>query len=150
MLRAISEMAVASSVRSLPDNPICDANWRPFWRASTMSLSRLIGTMISSDATAVALARWRGQQIKPFVQIEGRSNAIEGQAELNHGKGHVRLKTNHDHLGAAQPGGLRNPAQSARRKRVHHVENGQIDDDAPRSILSDLGCQLVLELHQIG
>src|SRR5438093_13578717 len=55
MLRASSEMAVATSVASLDENPRSEASARPSWRAVTMSLSLWIGTRTSLVASNVSL-----------------------------------------------------------------------------------------------
>src|SRR6266566_5287178 len=55
MLRASSEMAVATSVASLDENPRSEASARPSWRAVTMSLSLWIGTRTSLVPSDVSL-----------------------------------------------------------------------------------------------
>src|SRR5207249_9285424 len=49
---ASSEIAVATTARSVEGNPHCDASCRPFWRAQTMSASQSIDTRTSSAMSA--------------------------------------------------------------------------------------------------
>src|SRR5688572_29650393 len=90
MLRATSEIAAAISVTSAPLKPSSSASDRPRWRAVTMSTAELIAVRfsVSIDRNAFCLQVQVG---KPFLQIEGGADALQGQPELNHGKSNVRL-----------------------------------------------------------
>jgi hypothetical protein len=76
MLRAISEIASAIIVWSVLENPVIAASSRPRWRAVTMSPSRSIGTLISSDTVTTPL-RDSADLHEPFLQVEGRCDALE-------------------------------------------------------------------------
>src|SRR5258708_28342709 len=101
MLRAISEIAVAIRVRSLPENPICDARFRPFCRAATMSPSWVMGTRVSSCDTANILAHPGGQQVQTLFEIKSRGDTIERQLKLHHRKGDFGLNSDDHHFRAA-------------------------------------------------
>src|SRR3712207_1100650 len=81
MFRAISEIAVASSVRSVPVNPSPDASSRALDRATTTSSSDSIGSRISS-ATVVALLQQRGEVFEALLEVERRVDVLEAQTEL--------------------------------------------------------------------
>src|ERR1700704_5505134 len=100
MLRAISEIAVAMIVRSVPANPICEASSRPFMRAVTTSPSRAIGTQVSSGATVAAPARSAREQFHALLEIERRGNIVQCQAQLHHGECDVGLDPDDHGLGA--------------------------------------------------
>src|SRR5438128_2125355 len=57
MFLASSEIAVATTARSVVGNPHCDAKSRPFWRAETMSASQSMDTRTSSAMSANLMAR---------------------------------------------------------------------------------------------
>src|SRR6266851_10511846 len=104
MLRAISEIAVAMIVRSVPANPIRDAISRPFMRAVTTSPSRSIGTRVSSGATIAAPALSGREQFHALLKVERRGDIVQCQAQLHHGERDVGLDPDDHGLGAAQPG----------------------------------------------
>src|SRR5437762_2049174 len=97
MLRVTSEMAVAMKVRSVRVKPIRSASSRPFCRATTMSLSVVIG-MTSSSATAVA-APHPGplvQEGEALLKIQCGVDVLQAHPELDHGEGHLRLDPHDD------------------------------------------------------
>src|SRR6266567_4161531 len=128
MLRAISEIAVAIRVRSLPENPTSTANSRPLWRAVTMSASRSTDTRVSS-ATVAALPHLDLEQLEPFLEIERGIDPAERQAELDHRHRDLRLDADDDGPCAAQLGRLGNAPKRSRRERIHDVERSDVDDD---------------------
>src|SRR3712207_9541646 len=76
MFRAISEIAVASSVRSVPVNPSPEATSRALERATTTPSSDSTGTRISS-ATVVALLQQRVQVVEALLDIQGAVDALQ-------------------------------------------------------------------------
>src|SRR5688500_7341241 len=116
MLRAISEMAVATTASSPLVSPICPASARLSRRAATMSWSWTIGIRISA-ATGPALPALceLGQAI---LEVERGGHLVEGQAELDHREGDVGLDADDHRVGAAQGGDLGDAEQGARRERV--------------------------------
>src|SRR5437016_12795649 len=109
MLRVSSEIAVATSVRSVGPNPSAAASSRPFWRAKTTSASERTGIEVSpgrstsaafgrgagpSDAAARRRSRPTGlpflddplplpvQQREPFFQVERGVDVLQRQPQL--------------------------------------------------------------------
>src|SRR5439155_24153921 len=133
MLRVSSEIAVATSVRSVGPNPSAAASSRPFWRAKTTSASERTGIDVSpatsasapslgpgpSDGTARRRSRPTGlpfladplrllvQEGEPFFQVERGVDVLQGEPPLHHRERHLRLKADDDRLGPAQPGHVR-------------------------------------------
>src|SRR5688572_13013168 len=105
MLRASSEIAVATSVASLAEKPFCSANVRPLRRATTRS---------ASDATEIRMSKLDSHSANfvisgfPFevrdapLEIQSGRNVFQRYPELNHGKGDFRLNTDDHRLGATQ------------------------------------------------
>src|SRR5712691_5637608 len=162
MLRANSEIAVAISVASVAENPTRDANARPCWRAVTMSLSALIGTTVSSAKARApspigangslrsgSLSGLPVQVREALLQVERRSHPFERQTQLDHRKGNLRLNPDDHGLGPAQAGHVREVAQRAGREGVHHVQGGDIHDDAARAELAHLRHQRLPEFFQV-
>src|SRR3712207_4390374 len=110
MLRAISEIAGARSVRSVPEKPSCAASSRAFERATTTSSSRSIGTRISS-ATVVALLQQRVEVGEALLEIQGAVDILEAQAELHHGERDLRRDADDHGVRPAQPRHVRDAAQ---------------------------------------
>src|SRR4030095_1107890 len=101
MLRASSEMAVATTARSVVANPQCDASSRPFWRAATMSASQSMGTRTSSAMSAHLLAGALPLAVKvrkAFFQVQRGRDALEREPELDHPERHLRLHSHADGL----------------------------------------------------
>src|SRR5690348_10054901 len=130
MLRAISEIAVASSVRSVLEKPSAAPILRASWRAVTTSASVRIATRISS-ATDVRLlvVELALEERQALLEVERRVHVLEVHPELDHRERDLRLDADDHGLRAAQPGHVRDPAQRARDERVHHVQRGDVDDD---------------------
>src|SRR5882724_6450385 len=105
MLRATSEIAVATSVRLVPARPACAAMSRPRCRAVTMSESWAIGTRVSAGMVA-ASPHPAGEQLETLLEVERGGDAVERQAELDHRERDVGLDADDDRRGAAQLGRL--------------------------------------------
>src|SRR5262249_52993064 len=143
MLRAISEIAVASSVWSVDGMSSSTASARARWRAVTTSASDSIAMRSGSK-----FARFL-QQRQALFQIQGGVYGLEAHPELDHRERHLGLDA-HDHrAGAAQPRHLRDAAQRARDERVHHVERRDVDDDPARAVAGDLGHHVVAQLQDV-
>src|SRR6266852_5115587 len=105
MLRASSEIAVATRVESISEKPKESARARPFWRAATMSLSVLIGTRIAWFTFGQSLGAAVEpvlQVVQAFFQIQGRHDSLQGYAQLDHGEGNLGLNPDDDRFGPAQ------------------------------------------------
>src|SRR5262245_20650272 len=106
MLRESSEMAVAISVSSVPEKPMDTAISRPRLRAVTMSCSAWMGTQTSSGmrtpvAGAIAAAQGAvAEKLQGLFQVQRGGHAVQLQAQLGHGEGHLRLDA-HDHRAGA-------------------------------------------------
>src|SRR5262245_21682391 len=127
MLRASSEMAVATTARSVVENPQCDASSRPFWRAATMSASQSIGTRTSSTMSAHLVARSLALAVKvgeALFQVQRGRDTLEREPELDHRERHLRLNPYDDGLSPAEPDHVGDVAEGARRERVDDVEGG--------------------------
>src|SRR5882757_1203166 len=96
MLRAISEMAAATRVTSAPENPRASAISRPCWRAVTMSIVDRTSTRTSLFGGLCMLLGLLVQERQSLLEVEGRADPLEGQAQLHHRKSHFRLDA-HDH-----------------------------------------------------
>src|SRR4051794_1665113 len=129
MLRATSEMAVAIRVWSVPEKPPAAAISRPFWRAATTSASAAIGIRASA-VTDRALSARPAQELQPFLEVEGRRDAVERQAELDHGERDLRLNSDHHRLGTTQLGDIRDAPDRSRGKRIEDIERRQVDHHA--------------------
>src|SRR4029450_13026973 len=152
MLRASSEMAVATTARSVVANPQCDASSRPFWRAAARSAGQAMGTRTSSAMGGHLLAGALPLAVKvrkAFFQVQRGRDALEREPELDHRERHVRLNAHDDGLGPAEPDHVGDVAEGARRERVDDVEGGDVDDHAPRAHLADRHDQRVAELLEV-
>src|SRR6267378_7624878 len=153
MLRASSEMAVAMSVASLTEKPVCSATARPCWRAVTTSLSDAIRICVSAAKAPAPLVDAPGlllQIRQAFLQIECSGNVFERQSELHHRKGHLRLDADNDGSSTAQADHVRDLEQGARGKRIHHVHRGDVHDDPRGSAAHHLLHQRRAQLEKIG
>src|SRR5437868_2236645 len=112
MLRAISEMAAAISVISDPAKPSSVASSRPCCRAVTMSIVEWISKRISSAGFCMMLG-FQIQEGQALLEIEGGAHPLEGQAELNHGEGHLGLDADDYRVGAAEVEHVRDVAKRA-------------------------------------
>src|SRR5579862_3418762 len=129
MFRATSEIAVAIKVRSVPLNPMFRASSRPFWRATTMSESCRIGTRISL-ATAAAPRCRLPQAVQTFLEIKRRVDSFQGEPELDHREGHVRLDADHDRSRPPELDRVGHPPEGPGRERVQDVKGRDVHDRA--------------------
>src|SRR5712692_8682585 len=148
MFLAISEMAVATMVRSLPENPASAANSRPRWRARRMSCSEPIWSRLSSSIAHPPSAPVQDGQ--PLIEVQAGGDPVEPQSQLDHGESDLWLET-HDHgIRTAKPAHLRDVEQGPDGERVHHVGRGHVHDDPLRPQLPHLPCEVVLQPGQVG
>src|SRR2546422_9210077 len=140
MFRASSEMAVATTARSVERNPHCDASSRPFWRAITMSASRSMGTRTSSAMSADLTFRALALAVEvrqALFQVQRGRDPLERKAQFDHGEGHLRLDPHDDGLRPAEPDHVGDVAEGPGRERIDHVEGGDVDDDPSGPDLAD-------------
>src|SRR5215510_13766877 len=152
MLRASSEIAVATTARSVDEKPTCDASSRPFCRAETTSESQSIATRTSSAMSSNLLIVSLPLAVevrKALFQIQRGRDPLEREPELDHRERHLRLDADDDGLGTAQPDHVGYVPQGPRRERVDHVERGDVHDDAPGADFADLQHQGVAQLLEI-
>src|SRR5215208_6412062 len=151
MLRATSEIAVASSVWSVLVSSRPTASSRARWRAVTTSASDSIA-MRSSAASGGTVARslLALEQGEALLQVQRRLDVLEVHAQLDHGEGDLGLDADDHGLGAAQAGHHRDAAQRSRDERVHYVERRDVDDDPARAVAGDLAHHVVAQLQDIG
>src|SRR2546428_11841750 len=99
MFLANSEMAVATTARSVEGKPQCDASSRPFCRAETMSASQSMDTRTSSAMSAYLLAGPLAFPVKvreALFQVQRGRDAFERQAQLDHRERHLGLDADDD------------------------------------------------------
>ena len=65
------------------------------------------------------------------------------------GLSHLVAFANNDHLRAAKANHVRDVTEGACGKRVHYVQDGDVDDDSTRTELADLRDEGVTQLHQV-
>src|SRR5260370_26291449 len=136
MLRASSEIAVATRVESISEKPNERASVRPFCRAATMSLSVWMGTRIVWFTVGQSLCtafEFLVQVMQPFFQVQGGHHPLEGYAQLDHGEGHFRLDPNDDCLGPTQADHLCDFTKGPRGKGCHDVHTRPIDEHTKRT-----------------
>src|SRR4051795_9969146 len=105
MLRATSEIAVASSVWSVLESSSSAASSRARWRAVTTSESDSIAMRSSTRSGGTVGGPFLGlQQGQAFLEVQRRLDVLEVHAELDHGEGDLGLDADDHRLGAAQPG----------------------------------------------
>src|SRR5260370_20172921 len=156
MLRAISEMAAATTVWSPLENPAWAASSRPRRRAVTTSTSDAMGTRTSSGMVDAALGllqvvlRLPVQERQPLLEIERGRDTLERQPELDHRESDLGLDPDDHGLGPPQPGHVRDVPQRAHGERVHHVERRDIHDDAARAAFPHPLNHRLTQLRQIG
>src|SRR5215216_6757527 len=115
MLRATSEIAVASSVWSVLVSSSSPASSRARWRAVTTSASDSIGmTDCGSAATVAGLLPGPLQEREPLFEVEGGQHVLEAHAQLHHRERDLGLDADDDRLGAAQARHPRDALQRAR------------------------------------
>src|SRR3954462_905077 len=120
MLRATSEIAVASRVRSVGSKPIAVASSRASRRAATTSSSDRIAIRRSSD-TVFVLLEMVLQERQAFLEVQRGVDVLEVQAELHHRERHLGLDADDHRLGPAQPRHAGDPAHRPRHERANHV-----------------------------
>src|SRR5881409_3969848 len=84
MFLANSEMAVATTARSVEGKPQCDASSRPFWRAETMSASESMGTRTSSamSANLMVVALHLAVKVREAIfQVQRGRHALQREPE---------------------------------------------------------------------
>src|SRR4029077_14174595 len=152
IFRASSEIAVATTAVSVDGKPHCDASSRPFCRAETTSESQSMETRTSSamspDLLTVPIAL-TVEVGEAFLQVQRGRNTFQGEPELDHREGDLRLDADDHGLGAAQADHVGHVPQGAGRKRIDHVERGDVDDDSTRPDLADLEHQGVAQLLEV-
>src|SRR5215210_580714 len=103
MLRATSEIAVASSVRSVLEKPSPAPIARASWRAVTTSASVRMATRTSS-ATGVRLpVELLLEEGQALLEVERGVHVLEVHPQLHHRERDLRLDADDHGLGAAQP-----------------------------------------------
>src|SRR6266481_7846866 len=127
MLRAISEMAAAITVWSPLENPASAARSRPRCRAVTTSTSAAIGISVSLatfDAPRAALdaeLRLVVEEQQSFLEVQRGGHALEREAELHHGEGHLGLNPDDHGLRAAQPRHVRSEEHTSELQSQFHL-----------------------------
>src|SRR5438552_15272294 len=102
MLRAISEMAAALTVRSPLENPASAASSRPFCRALTTSTSDVIATSSSSATGSTptgtpslhaleAITALPIQKGEPLLEVECARHALDRLPDQHHRAGDLGL-----------------------------------------------------------
>src|SRR5438445_6647966 len=122
MLRETSEIAAAISVASALSKPNSTASERPSWRAVTMSAADEMGTRVSIVVInrPLELPVQMGQAL---LEVQGRVNPFERQAQLHHRKGHLGLDADDYRLGSAQSKHVRDAPQRARGEGINHIQD---------------------------
>src|SRR5438128_10920674 len=132
MFRASSEMAVATTARSVDGNPHCDASSRPFWRAATTSVSQSMETRTSSAMSAnllIVVPPLAVEIREALFEVQRGRDAFQGEAQLDHREGHLRLDADDDGLGAAQPEHVRHVPHRGVSERSRHVQRRYVPGD---------------------
>src|SRR4051812_9874190 len=111
MLRATSEIAVASSVWSVLDSSRSAASWRARCRAVTTSASDSIAIRLSASAATVARLLPGLQQREALLEVERGQHVLEAHPELDHGERDLGLDADDHGRRAAQPGHHRDAAE---------------------------------------
>src|SRR5919197_791961 len=112
MLRATSDIAVASSVWWVLVSSSSPASWRARCRAVTTSASDSIGiTESRSSGTFTGLPPGPLEQREPLLQVQRRPDVLEAHAELDHREGDLGLDADDHGLGAAKARHAGDPLQ---------------------------------------
>src|SRR5215207_3978451 len=148
MLRATSEIAVASSVWSVELSSSSPASSRARWRAVTTSASDSMAIRLSAS-TVERLLELVLQERQPFLEVERGLDVLELHAELDHRERHLGLDPDDHGLRPAKASHVRDAAQRPRYERIHHVERGDVDDDPPRAVARDLGHHVLAQLQDV-
>src|SRR4051794_2626550 len=99
MLRAISEIAVASSVWSVLGMSRLTASARARWRAVTTSASESIAMRSAGSGAPFA----RLEQREALLEVERGLDVLEAHAQLDHRERDLRLDADDHRLGPPQP-----------------------------------------------
>src|SRR5215210_3998281 len=99
MLRATSEIAVASSVWSVLVRSRSAASARACWRAVTTSESDSIAIRVPASDANVAGLLLRLQQRQALLEVERGLHVLEVHPELDHREGDLRLDPDDHRLG---------------------------------------------------
>src|SRR5260370_7637711 len=106
MLRASSEIAVATRVESISEKPNERASVRPFCRAATMSLSVWMGTRIVWFTVGQSLCtafEFLVQVMQPFFQVQGGHHPLAVYPQLDPVQPDFRLYPHHACLRPTTP-----------------------------------------------
>ena len=92
-----------------------------------MSASRSIGTRDFETrlATPVVIRR---SSWKPSSRSSAVGDVLQGEAELHHAHGYVRLNPDDHGARPAKLGGIRDPSNGSRGERVEDIERRDIED----------------------
>src|SRR4051812_8791131 len=141
ILRASSEMVVATSVASLAEKPNCSAITLPLRRAVTRSLSdcTCMQTTISRSVTTQATPRalLLVEVSKAFFQVQGGGDIFERNPELLHRERDFGLNPDDHGFGAAQANHVRKIAQGPRSEGIENIKRRDIDDHPTRTEATD-------------
>src|SRR5712691_7094905 len=148
MFRAISEMAVATIVSSLPVNPSSAASSRPRWRALRMSCSDRISRRSSSRIRPPPHVTIEDAQ--PLLQIQRSGHAIESKAELDHSEGNLRLQANDHGLGTPELADVGHVEKRSNGEGIHDFGCRDVHDNSPGTQLPNLPRQVILETHEVS
>src|SRR5215475_7324407 len=160
MLRTTSETAVAITVRLLCEKPTRDARARACWRAATTSaedaMCRCTWFSFSVSVSSIVFL-WAGRAFlellveegQALLQVEGRGHVLQGQSQLDHGEGDVRLNAHNHRLCPAKFGRIGDRSERTRGKGIKHIECGHVDDDAPRAVPANQIRESVSEPKQV-
>ena len=135
MLRAISEIAVAIIVTSVSEKPSCRASSMPGLAGRDDVVGVVDRDHDSQSATVAPDRRFADpqlpvQQREALFEVQRGVHVVERQAQLDHGERHLGLQADDHGVRAAQPGHVRDRAQRPCSERIHHVDRGDVDDDA--------------------
>src|SRR3954470_15784451 len=122
MLRAISEIAVAISVRSVLENPSRAASARPSARAVRTSRSDPMSTRSSFSTVAQLPLLEALEQRQALLEVERGGDTLQVQPQLDHREGDLGLDAYDHRLGATQPGHVSDAPQRPRGERDHDVQ----------------------------
>src|SRR5262245_18623932 len=150
MLRAISEIAVASSVWSVLGISSSTASARACWRAVTTSASEAMAIRSAWSGATVTWLLAALKQGQPLLEVERGLHVLEAHPELDHGERHLGLDPDDHRLGPPQAGHHGDPAQRARDERVHDVQRRDVDDDPARAVPRDLRHDVIAQLEHVG
>src|SRR5258706_14070046 len=152
MLRASSEIAVATRVDSLAEKPSCSARILPWRRAATTSVSVATTTRTPkpSSGPSLVIASLSVEISQTFLEIECRGHVLQRDPKLHHGKRDFGLDSDDYRFRAAQPDHVGQIAHRPGGERIEHVQSRDIDNDAARTILADLLHQRIAQLQQVG